>query len=515
MKNPPRSHGVLKPSVFNTSSHPHAPRLLVAWLPLFRLERCGWGPRESVALVTPQHGVLRVLAMTDPVAEAGVQLGMSAAQARALVPSLHLETLDSPEAEQADLNELAQQLEALGPYTNRLSPDCISVDISRSSSILGGEAACLELAMRSLRSLNHLSRIWIVDGDRAGALVAAKALAQWKRKHQILPHGGLATALQDLPLSFLPISPPLRASLHALGLRTAGSIASLPAASIAHRYGEEGLWLHALCKSLPQAPPPASLTPTLPQVQSTHSFPSPATHIPQLMAELKQGLEHISSALRQRNQACLKLHVRLALEAHPDRHVHLRLGRPMRESLPLSKLLQQRLEGLQLRSGIESAHLTALELCRYHGEQRNLLDRTQAREDFQSLFTRLGDSLGSQALFSPVLRETHRPESAWSTSPAPKTKTSTPPPLERPTLLMALPRAIAVQTEKGHPVQLLLEGKPYRIRSHQGPERVCGEWWRREEFDRDYWTLQLSQGRRLWVFQDRTTQEWWLHGWFE
>ena len=513
MKNPPKSTGALKSSVFRSPSVPSSPRLLVAWLPLFRLERCGWGARESVALVTPQHGVLRVLAVTDPVAQAGVQLGMSAAQARALVPSLHLEILDSPEAEQADLKELANQLEVLGPHPELLSPDCISVDISRSSGLLGGEAACLELAMRCLRSLNHLSRIWIVDGDRAGAPVAAKALAQWKNKHQILPPGGLADALEELPLSFLPISPPLRASLHALGLRSAGTVAALPSASIAHRYGEEGLWLHMLCRSLPQGPRPAAVSPTLPRVCSTHTFSSPATHIPQLMAVLNQGLEGISTALHRRNQACLKLHIRLELEAHPERHIHVRLGRPMRDPALLSKLLQQRLENLQLRSGIEVAHLTALELCRYDGEQRTLLDRTQSREDFQALFSRLGDSLGTQALFSPRLEETHRPENAWSASTA--STASAPPPLERPTLLLPQPRAISVDEGSERPIQILLEGRLYRVQRSQGPERVCGEWWRSEDFDRDYWVIQISQGRRVWVFLDRKTEEWWLHGWFE
>ena len=78
------------------------------------------------------------------------------------------------------------------------------------------------------------------------------------------------------------------------------------------------------------------------------------------MAALGQSLEDISVSLRERNQACLKLHIRLELENHPDRHVHLRLGRPMREPGPLGKLLKQRLESLQIRSGIETVHLTGL-----------------------------------------------------------------------------------------------------------------------------------------------------------
>lgn len=514
MKNPPKKNGTLKHSGFSAPHISHSPRLLVAWLPFFRLERCGWSPHEVVALVQPQHGVQRVLATSEPAARGGVRIGMNVAQARALVPSLHLEHFDSADAEQADLQELAQQLEVLGPLPAPFSPDSLCIDISQSSEVLGGEASCLELAMKTLRSLNHFSRIWIVDSDRIGASIAARALAQWKKKHQIVALNGQAQALVEMPLDFLPISPPLRSSLHALGIRKAGDLAALPAASVGHRYGEEGLWLQGICQGRPRREAPAPNASPKPRLHSTHLFTSPATHIPRLMAALTTGIQDISRALQHRNQACSKLHLRLELESHPDRHLHVHLGRPSRNPDQLSDLLKKRLEGLQLRSGIEAGHLSALELCSYNGEQRNLLDRTQTQEEFSALFARLKDSLGSQALLSPTLQDTHRPESAWTHSTA-SAQSSPVSSLERPTLLLSIPRVIAVQSNNGQPTHAVLEGRSWSIHHCQGPERISGEWWRLDDFDRDYWTLHLSNGRRPWVFQDRSTQQWWLHGWFE
>ena len=57
-----------------------------------------------------------------------------------------------------------------------------------------------------------------------------------------------------------------------------------------------------------------------------------------------------------------------------------------------------------------------------------------------------------------------------------------------------------------------------------GPERITGEWWRRSSelaAVRDYWTVEIEDGRRFWLFRqgdgaDRATGglAWFLHGFF-
>jgi protein ImuB len=64
----------------------------------------------------------------------------------------------------------------------------------------------------------------------------------------------------------------------------------------------------------------------------------------------------------------------------------------------------------------------------------------------------------------------------------------------------------------------------HRVRHADGPERIAGEWWRRDgEVDalRDYFRIEDEDGRRFWLFRrgdgaDPATGDmrWFLHGLF-
>lgn len=56
------------------------------------------------------------------------------------------------------------------------------------------------------------------------------------------------------------------------------------------------------------------------------------------------------------------------------------------------------------------------------------------------------------------------------------------------------------------------------IRSSQmqlltGPERIEGNWWQ-QSICRDYYVARHRDGMRYWVYQDRITQNWFIHGAF-
>ena len=64
----------------------------------------------------------------------------------------------------------------------------------------------------------------------------------------------------------------------------------------------------------------------------------------------------------------------------------------------------------------------------------------------------------------------------------------------------------------------------HRVRRADGPERIVGEWWKREgevRAVRDYFAVEDEDGRRFWLFrrgdgQDATSGDlqWFLHGLF-
>ena len=47
----------------------------------------------------------------------------------------------------------------------------------------------------------------------------------------------------------------------------------------------------------------------------------------------------------------------------------------------------------------------------------------------------------------------------------------------------------------------------------QGPERIESGWWDGKGVARDYY-IARAQGYRWWVFQERHTKNWYLHGVF-
>ena len=64
----------------------------------------------------------------------------------------------------------------------------------------------------------------------------------------------------------------------------------------------------------------------------------------------------------------------------------------------------------------------------------------------------------------------------------------------------------------------------HRVRRADGPERITGEWWRRDaemQAVRDYWQVEDEGGRRFWLYrrgdgQDAGTGDlrWFVHGVF-
>ena len=64
----------------------------------------------------------------------------------------------------------------------------------------------------------------------------------------------------------------------------------------------------------------------------------------------------------------------------------------------------------------------------------------------------------------------------------------------------------------------LRQGRPwYReaLSCRGRPERLETGWWDGQRVARDYWIAEGESGRRYWIYQDRGSGEWFLHGWFD
>ncbi len=498
----------------------HTPsRLLVAWLPAFRLERCGWLAHERVVLVTPRHGALRVDALTPAASQVGLRVGMSATECRALVPGVHIEHLEDLAEEEADLASLARQLHTLSPTVQSFCKDSIGVEVGSTAPLKGGESACMEHAIKQLRTLGHLSRIVIVDAAPFGSAHAARALAIQGGQHTIIGSGSLEEALRKVPLKHLGCSPALQQRLRSLGIHIAGDLARLPTASVANRFGAEGLRVQATCRAtIPHSCPPLSSCISTAPISARSNLPAATGNRIALQPIVVRLLEQVCQDLQSRELAATRLGLRLLLDDAPDQRVLIRLGRAQREPTALWHILERRLENLELPAAIIAVEIEVMESCPHRPHQPSLLDRRQPTEPLPDLLARLEDALGLHTCFTPMPANEHRPESAWKTAPYGKEqkRPNMPCATRQPSLLLRTPRPIQVRIDSNHdPCAVEVEGRWSKVHNCSLRERIEGGWWSIQPYARDYIRLGLDDGRHPWIFQDRKSGNWWLHGWFE
>lgn len=484
-------------------------RFLVAHLPCFRLERCGWRADEAVVLLAEERSALRVQAMTGEASRMGIRKGMAIAEARVLNDDrvLEVELAPDPEEEARDLQALSRLLDPLSPEHRALGEDALFVELSRSRR---SEGECLRRAREILEEVGHSCQIVIAD-EPAGAL----ALAAHGGGHRVVPPGQLPRALSKLPVAALEPLEDVRESLQSVGVLKLGQLAALPAASVARRFGAEGLRLHRIARGeaplLPTASLPSSATLVL-----RRQLPEPVIQLEAVVFVLNDLVARLQQVLSAAERAAVRLQLRLGLEDSPDFLLPIRLGQPRRGARELMEVLRKRLEGVRLRSTVTDVAIEVLEDVAFLGRQRGLLDRRDARESLGDLLGRLADTLGEQRLFSPQPVERHRPECSWAARVF-RERAREPIRAEgaqRPCVLLRDPLPLRVE---GDPITAVeIEGRWCRVDDLESrlPERLCGEWWE-DDYLRDYYTATLCDGRRAWFFQDHETGEWWLHGWWD
>jgi protein ImuB len=208
----------------------------------------------------------------------------------------------------------------------------------------------------------------------------------------------------------------------------------------------------------------------------------------------------------------------------------IRVGtaQPVRDVKRLTRLLCDKIETVDPGFGIEIMRLAATAAEPFATKQTisSLIDEPEA--DVSGLIDVLSNRVGETRLyrFAPVASDV--PERSVQRVPAaaPDSGDGWPAHWPRPARLLAPPEPIeTVALLPDHPpVSFTWRGSRRRVRRADGPERVFGEWWKRDaEFIavRDYFQVEDDAGERFWIFragdgEDAATgsHRWYLHGIF-
>jgi protein ImuB len=122
------------------------------------------------------------------------------------------------------------------------------------------------------------------------------------------------------------------------------------------------------------------------------------------------------------------------------------------------------------------------------------------------LLERLRERFGAEAVYGLRAVAEHRPERAWAKSlelAAPHAERRSTQSQARPLWLLTEPVALSPAAARCAALKLC-----------SGPERIESGWWDEHDVGRDYYTAKNAHGQSLWVFRDRRTRGWFLHGFF-
>jgi protein ImuB len=428
-----------------------------------------------------------------------------------------------PAVDRAALVELAMECERYSPCVGLEEAECpesLLLDITGIAHLFGGEEALAHQVCEDFSARRFGVKIAI--GDSIGMAWAAARFLAHVSQPLVIPVGQ-HDLLRHLPLEGLRLSDPSIQKLHRLGIRTIHQVFRLPRASLPSRFGNEiAIRLDQFTGRLPEV---IQACRPMPKPIVERSFENGLRNSEVIEHVLSVLLRELLSLLRPRQAGIRQLHCLFMTDAKNEVATTLRLCRPVADAQQLQELLQLKLERLRFDAPVVRIRLEALEVLPLGLPQRDLLhghSPDDARQ-FASLVNRLSSRLGDQAVVSPKLLCEAIPEQAVALVPVaeelpspPRSNPQTFRPLDRPTCLFARPQPVEVVTvvPDGPPAAIFLQGRRWAIARHWGPEQIDGGGWQGPVVRRQYYRIELTDGRRLWLFQRLSDERWFLHGEF-
>ena len=524
-------------------------RILALHVPLFPLAaRLRSEPEltgEAVAVCEGNGGAARVAAASLPARRAGIRPGMTLSQARGILPDLIARGRDAG-CERSAHEALLEAAAGVSPCVEETAADTVLADVDGMQRLYpgaDGEAEIGHTAMRSARTLGLPVRAGV-----AATRLAARIAAERPASPTIVPTGEESAFLAPLPIRVLGLPPRLRQTLHRWGLTTVGDLARLPAADVARRLGADGEAAHRAARGEDVTP----LVPRHPPAAPREGFELewPVLTIEPLLLVAGELLGRLMVRLHRRSLACAALELELELEPEGrDRHT-VRLPAPTTDVKALLGILR-----LELEVRPPGAPVAAV-ACIAHPEAPRRAQLTLfgppeiSPAGLATALARAAARLGPDRVGAPQVADSHLPErygtASFAPPPSPKARRS--PGRARGLLAVRVlrpPVPIEVITEtrseeKGvrrkdssqigttpsphltsspllYPVSLRSAdgARPHvqgLVRVAAGPWRCEEGWWSENPADRDYWDVEVSDGRLYRIFHDHRNEEWFADG---
>jgi protein ImuB len=407
-------------------------------------------------------------------------------------------------------------------------PNALLLEVKGSVRLFGSLAvlhAALEGAWQRLALPAHgatapspLAALWFA---RAGQAVCIEDPAQ------------LAGGLAALPLACTSWDPEWLRRLRAMGVTRLGELLRLPRAGIARRLSPAAVADLDIALAR-QAAPRRAFVPRR-RFRERCDFEAEIATVDCLQKALEPLLGRCAQFLRERQAGIQALELKLRHRTLPVTRVRMGLASITSDRRRLADVLDEKLRRLGLAAPVRSVEflsgalepLSADSLDAFSGLRGGAsTGGVLAGHAAPQLVERLRARLGEAAVYGVCAVQEHRPEAAWQKvhelrlgadlrrpdlrradlrGPDVGGPDVPVPAMRRPVWLLEQPVLLSDTLER-----LLHQG----VTLEEGPERIESGWWDGKDVARDYYVARLMRGARCWIFQERQTRHWFLHGMF-
>lgn len=500
-------------------------------------------PAGAARLTTLRTANRVEIAAACPQAQAlGLVPGMPLTQARAQVRGLDIRPAD-PEGDLAALRRLAiLAARRWSPVVALSGEDGLFLDLTGTAHLFGGEEGMARGIVRLLARAGFTARIAIADAPGAAWALARNVPGPVT----LCPPGTQEKVLADLPAAALRIDEAAVELLRRLGVDRIGQLAALPRGPLVRRFGTATVL--RLDQALGRAPEP--LDPVIPPqaIVAQRRFAEPILTADAIAHWLGQLVPELAAALEAEGLGVQGLElIADRIDGVPQR-IRLGFARPSRDPAHLLRLLLRRIEDVEPGYGIDALALHVRRAAPLG--PRPVIERLdeEAAPDLAPLVDTLATRIGQRRMWRMRPVESDVPERSLERAPvldpperaAPRGKRDDVRQLERnpplppwhpvwprPARLLARPEPldhVLAELPDQPPRRFTWRGHAHRVVRADGPERITGEWWKRDAERasvRDYFRVEDEAGRRYWLFRSGDGERsvtgdlsWYLHGVF-
>jgi protein ImuB len=464
-----------------------------------------------------------VITALDAKAQAlGAGIGMAVAKAQALAPGLVVLDAD-PAADTEGLHKLALwALQRISPVVMADPPDGLVIDTTATDHLHGGEAAMLATLVERFAAAGVEARAAIAD-----SWGAAHAAARFLRPRTlIVPPGETVPVLRPLPLAALRFPLETVTGLRTLGFETIGDLLDQPRAPLALRFGPEVG--RRLDQALGLLAEPVDPVRSAELVEVRRVFGEPIGAAETIARYIGKLVEALCAALEERGLGARRLDLLFHRVDNTLQVIRVGTAQPVRDPKRLTRLLCDKIETVDPGFGIEIMVLIAIQ-AEPLSDRQTISSLVEAPEpDVSALIDVLANRVGENRLCRFVPVQSDVPERSVARVPplAPETGATWEGDWPRPPRLLPRPEPIETMAllPDHPPVWFTWRGIRRRVKRADGPERIRGEWWKRDAemtAVRDYFRVEDETGERFWLFRsgdgehaETGSQNWFLHGIF-